>query len=268
MTLDKRAVKILMETYWSSSGWKSDRHTRPDDLAYAKSKGVMFDPVERTHDQWVEAAVSAAARTRKEVATRAFVASLRSRRLDLRSALGSYAVARHMPVHRADASAVQRCACCGEYGGLDSVDLNVLNFERIKWGGVRHAYPAYIAFDLERLASTPLPEIEPDDLACLRDVLDVAKALPAKARLKDLDKALAKVLPSSSPERRGLIGILGYAGILVNPSKPDFRQDYVAADARERTPFHTDDWPYPVQWWTAACGVNEEAVRDWFPEMN
>ena len=30
----------------------------------------------------------------------------------------------------------------------EHIDWNVLNFERLKWGGVRHGEPSYMAFDL------------------------------------------------------------------------------------------------------------------------
>lgn len=86
-----------------------------------------------------------------------------------------------------------------------------------------------------------------------------------RARLSDLAKALSKLLPSNDAERRTLIGILGYAGILIDPDRPDFWKRFVPADEREQTPYHKDDWPYPVQWWNGSHGVNEAAVADWFP---
>lgn len=268
MSLDRRAVKILTQTFWSSAGWHAKPQTAPDDFAYAKSKGLMFDPLDQTHDQLIEAVVEATACTRKRDVARAFVASLRSRRLDLRSALGSYAVSRNLPVHAVGPSDVgKRCSCCGDYGGMHQVDLNILNFERIKWGGVRHDQPAYIALDLKQFGRTVVPEVDTADWATLLHVLDTARAIPSKGRLGHLDKALGSVLPSNSAERRTLISILGFTGILIDPSRPDFRRGFVPANERERTHWHTDDWPYPVQWWTGSCGVNDEAVLDWFPEL-
>lgn len=43
--MDKKAKDILFKTYWSSAGWKDDKFTAPDDFAYAKEKGLMFDMV-------------------------------------------------------------------------------------------------------------------------------------------------------------------------------------------------------------------------------
>ena len=263
MALDKRARKILMDTFWSPSGWKREREASSEDFAYAKAHGSMFDPIEISHDEAVDAAINAVARTASEVVAHAFIASLGTRRLELRSALASYAVGRHMQAH---SNASGRCAYCGEY--QKTADPNVLNFERLKWGGVRHHSPRYIALDLQALEAED--EITPTDgdYQTLRSIFEVAKSIGQTARLSDLDRALSGMLPSNSSERRALIGILGYAGILIDPSRPDFRCGFVPETKREQTPWHKDDWPYPVQWWTGACGVNEAAIDEWFPDLS
>jgi hypothetical protein len=101
----------------------------------------------------------------------------------------------------------------------------------------------------------------------LKAVLDTIEALPSTAKLADLDKSLATVLKSNSSERRCLIGILGYAGILIDPCRSSFRTDYVPAASREQTPWYKDDWPYPVQWWNGSFGIQSAAVTDWFPNL-
>ena len=42
--MDKRALKILLDTFWSPAGWKPEaqRITPPADYAYAKGKGTML----------------------------------------------------------------------------------------------------------------------------------------------------------------------------------------------------------------------------------
>lgn len=267
MAPDKRALKILSGMFWSSAGWKRDPKVSPEDFAYAKAKGVMFEPVALTHDQAVVAAIDAVSRTGLAAVSRAFVSSLGSRRLDLRSALGSFAVARHMKAHPKIASGVSPgCRYCGGYDRADA-DLNILNFERLKWGGVRHDHPQYIAFDLGIFAT--LDGIMPsrEDYLILRSIFEAAKFLPSTARLSDLERALSNVLPSNNGERRALIGILGYAGILVDPGRPDFRSKFVSCADREETPWSKDDWPYPVQWWNGSCGLNQSAVDEWFPDL-
>ncbi|MEN5146383.1 hypothetical protein [Brevundimonas diminuta] len=268
MDLDKRASSILLNTYWSPSGWRRDPAVAPDDFTYARSQGLMFDPVRLSHEQAIHTSLKAASTLSQAEVADAFVASLGSRRLDLRSGLGSYAVVRHLREHRMSAQNSPSCAYCGEYDhDKTDLDLNILSFERIKWGGIRHTQPTYIAFDLDTLRKTSRPSPEPRDFAILKSIIEVAASMTAAARLSDLDKALAKVLPSNSAERRILIGILGYAGILIDPSRPDFRRQFVPCDKREQTPWHKNDWPYPVQWWVGSHGVQKAAVADWFPRL-
>lgn len=52
--LDKKAKDILFKTYWSGAGWRDKPYTSPDDLAYAKAKGLMFDPASFSHDACVD----------------------------------------------------------------------------------------------------------------------------------------------------------------------------------------------------------------------
>jgi len=51
--VDKRALKILLNTHRSRAGWTRDPMSgcSPEDFAYAKSKWVMFDPSKLDHEQ-------------------------------------------------------------------------------------------------------------------------------------------------------------------------------------------------------------------------
>lgn len=266
MTLDRRALKILNGMFWSTSGWRPNPSVAEEDFTYARSKGVMFDPVELTHDEAVDAARKAAAATSRRSVTQAFLSSLRSRRLDLRSALGSYAVGRHLPAHSlVKSSGSPSCSCCGAYA--TSGDPNILNFERIKWGGVRHTDPRYVALDLELFSAEESAGPSEDDRAIFASILETARGIGPRARLGDLAKAIYNLLSSNDAARRTLIGILGYTGILIDPDRPDFRESFVPASEREQTPYHKDDWPYPVQWWNGSHGINDAALADWFPEF-
>lgn len=159
MSYDKRALKILFDTYWEPSGWKAaaiggKAETPPADFEYALKAGVMFHPSRLSH----YGALKQIAALRNEIAPRevgeAFIASLGNTPLALRSALGGYAVALNMPSHPlSPKGASTHCEVCGIYESDSEEDLNILNFERHKWGGVRHEDPRYIAFDLDRLQS-------------------------------------------------------------------------------------------------------------------
>ena len=142
--MDKRAQKILFDTYWSSAGWHRTGLETPseNDYAYAKSKRVMFDPQRLDHADAVERLLNATAKLSRWGVADAFLASLSTRRLDWRSALGSYAVFQHLHQHAA-AGALHSCSICGADIKPAVQDLNLLNFKRLKWGGVRHSDVLY-----------------------------------------------------------------------------------------------------------------------------
>ncbi len=96
---DKKAVKILFATYWSSAGWKKERTISAEDFAYAKANGVMFDARRIRHDEVVQAARAMAEEIGHEAVAQVFLASLSSRELAFRSALGSFAATRWLPRH-------------------------------------------------------------------------------------------------------------------------------------------------------------------------
>ena len=145
--------------------------------------------------------------------------------------------------------------------------MNILNFERFKWGGVRHTDPLYIGFDLDLFTRETPVEPTSADIGVMDEALHAAASMPAGSKLADLVKVLARIIPSSVQERRALIGILGYCGILRDASKPDFLDGFPAWVNREEVPWTKNDWPYPVQWWNGSCGVSEDAVKFWFPNL-
>ena len=103
---DQKGYKILQDTYWSSAGWRKEPQVSKEDFAYAKEAGFMFDPVKLSHNQSIEWLQEAFSKVERQKVTSAFLASLRTRRLDWRSALGSYALARHFPKHHFKARSV------------------------------------------------------------------------------------------------------------------------------------------------------------------
>src|SRR6185295_12052319 len=220
--VDPRALKVLFDTYWSPAGWRDEnsRRTPLKDFEYAKRAGVMFDPIRLSHDDIVKRAVAAVRRVERQAVADAFIVSLSSRRLELRSALGSFAVLQHIPRHttlrQSDA-----CSVCGEYNRpTEDKDLNVLNFERFKWGGVRHDQPLYAGMDLELFHKVPRVAPAAADVAVFKKVLKAIDAAPAKTSSAVLEKHLAKTFKSSKSERDNMIGVLGHCGILATTAHP------------------------------------------------
>jgi hypothetical protein len=59
--VDRRALKVLFNTYWTSAGWRDEqtRFTSPDDFEYAKRVGAMFDDIRLSHADIVSRATGA-----------------------------------------------------------------------------------------------------------------------------------------------------------------------------------------------------------------
>lgn len=263
---DPKAQRILFDTYWSSRGWTEQPATAPGDFAYARDAGYMFPPLQVSHDAVIAAAIQARSVLDPVLVGQAFSDSLTSQRLDLRSALGSFGATLHLPEHAFQRSPWQEsppCAVCGDYGDKAPQDLNVLNFERLKWGGVRHSDPFYALFDLSMFrvshtASQPLSR-EP-----LLRILDAASGAAAEARPSDLLKHVANIIPGNADQRRSALACLSYAGILQPGEQPGFFTGY---PTRRDHPGGKNDWPWPLCWWRGRDGVNEAALAYYFPDL-
>ncbi|WP_296736344.1 hypothetical protein [Mesorhizobium sp.] len=274
---DKRAREILFQTFWKN-GWirDADRQVSPDDFAYAKRMGYMFDPIELSHDRVVSRLIEERKRADPTAISDAFLASLGSRRLDLRSALGSYAFAANFPNHLIAAtpasivpSGARRCEWCGfyEHPTPAEFDLNALNFGRHKWGGVPRDNPVYAWFDLA-LFRAELPQgPTAADKQTMHRIVDTARSMPPDSTVSNLEKALTGTFNSSKNERRVLIEILAVCGVLQPRNRSGYFGEFTLAYEREHTGQHLNDWGYPAIWWRGADGVNETALGMCFPSL-
>lgn len=261
------SVRTLMDTFWSSRGWNSSpKWPAEPELRDAIRRGVMFAAPQRLdHDGWVDAAKKAASLVSAEEIEDAFLASLTSRRLDLRSALSSYVVATRLPAHpyRQDAPDPM-CSECSLY--TDEQDLNVLNFERFKWGGVRHDQVDYVAFDLEQFRRAPRIEATRQDIDAGRRLLDELRLLPPGTGAPAAAKQL-RSLKGNQAERGVLLDILGVCSILQTPDHRGHIPQFVPYRARELPPHRFVDRAYPVCWWTSDHGINDSAVAKVLPRL-
>lgn len=266
---DAAAERILFDRFWSSAGWRAERHTEPAQSEYAQAAGYLFGHATLHHDGIVERLITLRDELSPEDVGTAFADSLATGRLDLRSALGSYAAMRNLPRHRLGDDArrfetgIQQCLTCGGHEP-DATDFDVLSFERFKWGGVRHAQLDYALFDLLRFrAARPQPS-GGEGLKLLREILRIAASMPAEARASQLTQAIRPVVKGSADQRRTILACLGYAGVLQPAAKPGFFETY---PLDRNPPGGKNDWAYPVSWWRGQDGVNAAAVRVWFPEI-
>lgn len=263
--MDKRALKILMDAFWSPAGWKPEamRGASGEDFEYAKSRGAMFDPVMLDHAS-VQTEIAALVQRlgRRRVAD-AFLASLSTRRLDWRSAFGSYVVFQHMPRH--DESPIgRRCGVCGMYAGQREEDLSLLNFERFKWGGVRHDHPGYAAFDLGQFILETVPSPSVEDVRIFHGVIDAIRTAPAETTSAAVQSRLPRALKSNKAERDVLVALFGFAGILDTPGHPCYSDAYVPVTQRRLPDRHFVDMSYPACWWKASYGLNQAKLSEYF----
>jgi hypothetical protein len=267
---DSRAVKILLNHYWSGGRWRATPggETSDADLAYAVEHQTLFKPVALTHDEvWARLLNARDALSLRQVAD-AFVSSLSTRRLELRSALGSFAVFRRAKAHRPEPQE-DKCGVCGLYLTEDSEmrDLSVLNFERFKWGGVRHDQPEYATFDLEWFSREAAVPVQPADVERLRLLIAALKVVPGKETSSSLQKRFAAVLDSNKAERDRVVAILGFCGVLENAERPGYRRRFIPFAERGLPSRHFVDMPYPACWWRGSDGVNLEAVKETFGHL-
>ena len=258
-----RARQILLDTFWESGGWRHGPAVAPDEFDIAKAAGFMFDPGISSHDDAVTRAINVAELIDPHDVAHAFVSSLNSRLLEYRSALGSFAFARHLPHHEAEEYRGTLCGVCGDPIADHHVDWNIQNFVRIKWGGMGHGLPSYMSFDLERF--TELPKMTPtsDDWTALERILTVASTQPKTARPDHLERAIGKLFPSNRHERRVLLQILGFAGILKPRIVIPIYDRFVPFTERGTE----TELAYPFSAWRGVDAVDEEAVGFWFPEI-
>ena len=264
----KQALKTLFDTYWSSSGWKMEHTTNPAAVQQAINCGVMFSPQSDTHENLMQRVCLLRNQITPKLLGAAFISSLSSKAVELRSALGSYSVALNMPEHSFIDCGHNTCEVCGSGDTENDRDLNVLNFERFKWGGVRHTQLSYIAFDLDRFSETHITEPLEKDWVIFQKLISIIDEAPRGQRLGDLVKSLSKVIPGNQDQRRTAVSMLGFAGVLEIAEHSGFFTEFTDYVDRTETPWHKDDWDYPVRWWTGGSGVNRDALNFWFPQDN
>jgi len=223
-----------------------------------------------SHDDLVGMATSAAGAASKVAVVGAFVASLSTRRLDWRSALGSYAAVRHLPPHSFVPSAHfgPVCAVCGLREVVDYRPDALKELRRTQSRLIRFYDLTYATCDLSHLGELAADPPGPKDVEILQRVVSGLRALGPEATLESLDPALRGTFKSNKGQRRYALEALGVAGVLCPPDAPSYFDQWVSADDRETVlqsrHFYARDTAYPLQRWTGSAGLNEEALEWWF----
>jgi hypothetical protein len=123
MPVDNKALRILTKMWWSSRGWRHPPELpSAEDFAYARDSGLLFDPPQVDHDELPLQIRGWVLRISVDHVAEAFVSSLASRRLDLRSALTSYVIGRAIPIHNFPKRQLDKVAICPVCGPLAQID--------------------------------------------------------------------------------------------------------------------------------------------------
>lgn len=265
-----KGLKLLLSTYWNSGMWSRQAPTA-EDYELAKREGYMFDPAPaHTHDETITELHRVLEKISAADVANAFVYSLSTRALQYRSALGSYYYALAIPDHNKDDPG--RCYLCNWMQFIGTAvpereisGYNIFNFERYKWGGVRHTSPEYALFDLEQFLLLPRVTPTPEDWDIFKSILHAMDELhPTKkaGAYRDLISK-KKLLKSNKSEVESLLDILGICGVLSSSEAPCYCDQFV--DVWHRAPReHTNDFKYPVNWWRVSDGVNEDRFKKVF----
>lgn len=272
--MDKRAKNILFQTYWKNGCWVDDKAqtTNQEDFLYAKEKEVMFDPLTISHDDCVARIIELIPQITQDEVIRTFLSSLSTRRLELRSGIASWFIAQQFTPHTytpvvsghsyengAIVSTSYTCGVCKNlmYGIIgdeyyQNADLNVLNFERIKWGGVRHGDLLYTLFDLERFKKEDIQEPTNEDISIFCNILkaiDDSDTGDYSSKLRERLKTVPG-LKSNKSELDNLMEILACIGVL----KPS---------SYERPTRSKHDWVY-MEYWRGEDKYDRKTVKRFF----
>jgi len=262
------ALKPLMKMFWNTQGWRNQPlWPSTDTFDKAVSAGLMFsEQLVIDHDECVKTAQEAANDVSLGEVADAFVASLTTERFDLRSALGSYAVARLLPEHPFSPTRDSpKCTVCG-LPERSKEDLNRLNFERFKWGGTQRDNLCYVAFDLEQFTRAPREQPSNRALEVGRKLIQELRHAPSQATATQMAKQL-KVVKGSVAEREVLLDILGVCGVLRTPEHSGYDTRFVPARDRVLPTRSYVPRAYPACWWTGANGINMSALRVFLPQL-
>ena len=143
-----------------------------------------------------------------------------------------------------------------------------MNFERYKWGGVRHTRLNYALFDLQRFLELPMVRHTKEDEEILEHILSCINELESNDKSRALQQLITKkkILKSNKSEIDILLDILGVCGVLSSDENACYVVSF--ADMYQRNPEeHKNDFAYPVNRWRISDGINQERYNKVFGKV-
>lgn len=276
----KDGKSILIDAYWAGrTGWKNGE-VSAEDFRVARDAGFMFDyPPYQTHEEALHRLKMVVASIDPTEIANAFLFSLSTRKLEYRSALGSFYYAKAIPNHKIMKSHNEKLAALGnhcyfcDWQAWDRKPsdwerrqgLNVLNFERLKWGGVRHTELDYALFDLEQFLLLPKVTPTETDIDIFQKILDCVKLLGEQDKVGKLRDRIIKerIFKTNKDEVSIILGELGICGILAGKQYPCFEERFVNVYDRDPVEYKSD-FSYPINRWRAKDGINMDRLKNVF----
>lgn len=274
----KEGLKSLFALY-KGTNWIETNITE-EELAVAKRQGYLFDyPKFETHSESLNRRYDLLSRIDPKDVANAFLFSLSTRKLEYRSALGSYYFLRAVPEHdfmkshnETLAAAGVHCYLCGWSAWKTTPDrwqsikrgYNFYNWLRYKYGGspIGNMDINYALFDLEQFLMLPKVMPTEEDKQIFMAILSCVDCLSSSDKAGKLrDKITkARIIKSNKDELSVLLGELGICGILASNDFPAY--DTYFANEYERDPVeYKNDFAYPVNRWHARDGINTEKLN-------
>lgn len=275
-------LKTLFALYKSTS-W-DEMNVSEYQMTLAKENGYLFDyPEYETHSDTLKRISPILAKIDPKDIVNAFLFSLSTRKLEYRSALGSYYYVASIPEHEFMNShneilavAAKHCYLCG-WSAWKAVPnkydikfgYNFYNYERYKYGGsaIGSTHINYALFDLEQFIKLPKVNPTDEDKRIFANILSCVDCLESSDKVGKLRDAIskAKIFKSNKDEISVLLGQLGICGILASDDFPAY--DVYFANEYERDPVeYKNDFAYPVNRWHARDGINTEKLIEVFGE--
>jgi hypothetical protein len=257
MKNDPNAFRIIKAKYWNGK-WipKDQRSLSSHDEEYLAKSGFSFGSVTKTHDHIINEIRMKSASLSVAPCLGLLSGSLTSRSsryLKDRSFVSSVLQAKRMPDHKHTGKG--QCNICGLYG-KNTLDIGVMVFEKIMWGGVRLTDLRYILVDLSLLGEDAGADTTIFSLSVFLDQLSQNLSATSTSRA-------TKNIPldnSNKEEREVLCGILGICGILTHPKHQGFVEGYVEYKKRLLPDQHFVELEWPFSWCDGGFEVNLKAL--------
>jgi hypothetical protein len=104
------------------------------------------------------------------------------------------------------------------------------------------------------------------DIDLGRQLIDQLRQLPPGTTASRAAPYL-KMIKGNKDERDAILDILGLCGILQTDQHPGYADTYVPYTQRTRPSRRFAFKGYPIWWWTGDDGVNDHALRIFFPQL-